>query len=572
MNTGATTIQFPSLSVIQTVTGYSSDGATQIYTYRILNGYSGTCSVIAGTGGTVPTSISLIASSFAQIIISVTPSSYSLYFGGGGDGSGSGVVVGQPTAVWQDLITSANIPNPSFYLYRDPGTLYPSLTSNVSHPIIKCVDYSTSTKVFFVAWFDQTQSKVLGMVFTYNETTAAFNYGSPTQIDTFTGAPTVAGNYIFSITKIDATHIIIAYVNQYTSSAGDLYTNIVTVNGVTFTIGTPLFIDVLDCNNGGTAKSTNSPIFRVLSGTLYLLVYNGFVLSGAGPYAVVLNTASFTITTPFQLDSSRQVIDFAVLNSTTFVYAQGIISSIAISMGYVTISGTFPSLTFSAPIYSGLVSTIQVSYNYGYLAMLSNTLFVANLCSPSSLSFAGTTVLYTLSGTTFAAIATYSPTEYNSMLVLSSTQYMTYTYYASSFTLRIYNVSSTAVTLASSLALPYTPGGASDVSFDVFDSNVRFIVCNSLSTDFMTLAGGVSPLINMTNTKPIELVPYGGGTPVPIVSTQTMSVSLLPSSVYYSHTRPGNVSDIPVSIPGVVGDAANLIGTTNAAGTLLTFA
>ena len=61
---------------------------------------------------------------------------------------------------------------------------------------------------------------------------------------------------------------------------------------------------------------------------------------------------------------------------------------------------------------------------------------------------------------------------------------MTYTYYASSFTLRIYNVSSTAVTLVSSLALPYTPGGASDVSFDVFDSNVRFIVCNSLSTDF----------------------------------------------------------------------------------------
>lgn len=579
LNTGASTIQFPSYSKIQAAIGYFNTSVTKTYTYRIVNDSGSSCTVTAGTGGTVPTTITIPANAFAQILIVLIPGSYSLYDLSVGAAGGS--VVAPPTGLWHDLVTSANIPNPSFFLYRDPGILTPIISSNVSHPMIKCVDDSTSTKLFFVAWFDQTQLLIFGMAFTYNITTAAFSYGPQTQLDTYIdyGTPN-ARNYIFGITKVDASHVIITYVSNYsTDGSGPVYVNYVTFSGTTITVNTPTYVDNANIKiAGSTNQAMNSLTPKLLTGTTYLYMYNSATAEQF--YAVVINVSGSTLSLSslFEISSSVILIDFVVLSPTTFVFNAGPTSiGTSLYICYGTMSGTFPSYTVGTLSYSGAATaSVNLQINYGSVIMLSSSLFVSYVANVSYTTvISPSLLLYSLSGTTWTLHQNTTGSDYYiTPRVLSSTQFVTYSYFAAAqpMEMRLLTISGgTSITLTTSLALTYTPGGAVDVSMDILDSSTRYIVCNSLSTDFITLSGGTVPLINMTNTKPIDLVPYGGGTPVPIVSDNTMSVELLPSSVYFSHTRLGLINDNSSSTAGVIGDAVNEIGTTDITGKILTF-
>lgn len=597
LNTGAISIQFPSLATIQTAVNYVGYNQ-QIYTYSIINNNTVACNIIANTGGIQPFPLSIPANSSVQIAVLVNATSYTLY--NLISGPSSGTIIGEPTGLWQDIVTSASIPNPSFFLYRDPGILTPSITSNVTAPVIKCVNDLTDTKLFFVAWYDLTQMKVFGMAFTYNVTTAAFNYGNPTQIDIYTNPPSHVYNYVLGVTVYNASSItnpssvLVTYSNNYSLlSSLPLFTNYVTISGVSITPSISLEIDHIVFSDG-TSTSNQFEFQFILSTEIYsVILVNSATSNTIMIYIILINGSNNPIY------GQVGIVDGTLLNASTFgfvvddesplfYYSVGVQGSTTMQMAEFNGSGITLPYTFSLPSYSGSVTVAPtIEYNSGYIipiySEISTNFYIVNITAARSSSFSSTTILYTYSAFTFTSVATYSPTDYDTAVKLPLTnvflgpKYLTYSLIEGTFTVRLFTVDplSYSITLTSTITLPYTPGGASDSSIDVLDNGTRFIVCNSLPTDLITLSGGVGighiPLVNLTNTKPLDLVPYGGGIPVPIVSTHTMLVELLPSTTYYSHTRLGYINDSSSSTPGVIGDAVNLIGTTNSIGNILTF-
>ena len=572
LNTGATTIQFPSLSVIQTVTGYSGS-ATQIYTYRIVNDYGGTCSITAGSGGSVPNgTLVLQAYTFAQIVIGVTPSAYYIYSAGI-----SGNAIGQPTGLWYDSVASSVIPNAQFFFYKGP-----SLSSNVTRPIVRCLDSSSSTYLFFVAWYDTVALLVKGLAFTYNATTAVMTYGSPITIDTMNSIASYPNNvgqfYWLSVAVVSATQALIIYLKDYAGgSVATGYMNMVSVSGLTCTAQTP-------SNFGGGAPqvayggvstfSSTALVPKFLSGTYFLMLYND---STTEINAFLINTASGSpvpsnVITNIDGISNICCIDFQLQSPTSFVYWANKTSILSPGMyiNLFTITSTSPFTLSSVTIGFYQVGTINTSETrpLGFFTPMGNSYYMGFFAGTASASpFVWT---FHQSGSTFTTTNVgFFPTDVETAIPISNGA-LTYSFFAGTCTVRFYYISGGLVSQGSSISFPYT--GALDSSFDLLSSTNRFVICNQVSNGFTTLSGytengNISSMI----ARAYEVVPYGGGTPIIPTPTTTMNVGLLPSTNYYSHTETGEINDVSFNYPGYSGDVAALIGVTNSTGQLLTF-
>ena len=603
VNNAASGIVFPSVTTLKTVTGYTG-GPSRVFVYRILNNQGATCTLTAGTGGTVPVAITIPANTFAYASIVLSVSSYDLYTTTSTGGGSGGYGVPQP--LWPDLITPATlIPSPAFYLFRTPGTLS---SQTVENAVICTIDDSGVTKRFLTVWYTSAYTgiqRVYGLVTTYNTTTTAYTFGSPIIIDSYASSIPAnisgIGNFACTCTVIDSTHVMIAYIKDVSAVSTTVNVVRITVSGVTFTVGTPVQLanDVFlpDLSGGGSptdasVASNFYPFGRALSGTLFVYGY--------------LNTSSDVLMRLVDVSSGTPVVSSSVTvaaGATSFVdicVISGTVLGVAYVMGasvgvdYVTITTT--PFAIVSTNFSSIAVYNQLVIDGSTLLNMDGTIFVLCLSGVDSPLFTvpPRRFLLTLAGNVFTLIQTYVPADARSLtLKTSATTMISMSRYnnlttTSTPTIRTFAVTALAITQSSSISMNATPsssiGNMYPMWFDTFDSGSRFYVVHGtapagsapqlptdLSTDVYMMSGSIAPLARMTSISATYLTPYGGGANVAIVPAATMPVELLPNTAYYSHTYTGTLSDIPYNDPRYVGDIANEVGTTGADRTLLTF-
>ena len=499
-----------------------------------------------------------------------------------------------PTARYEDLVTSDPVENASFFTYNNSGLV----STNIRSPKIFCFDSSTPIFKFITYYYDLTASELKSFVWTYDSEVGTTTYGTITTINTVgnlnvnPGLAAFKSRYTIDVVKISTTKCIVMYYVLGASPAVSLVITTCTISGVTITPAAA----------SGTLKSsvvvilanyeTIRPRIKLLSATECFVIYydigagdgnaaarivyiddiqpEGFTISNEQQTAFVdIDNVSYAMQGFEVIDQDN--ITIVCLYTNEFPYAPSDERKGLVAVKYAIANHNPFTLTrFTPPnlLYSDLTVVPTDNLGQGDVIKLSTDKYVF-YAQNTSLAFVRM-ALANYDGSNFVSLDSVTQSIVT-LQKISSTAFLTYSYYNGAALITKYDTSTDNLTTTTTITVPFST--IEEDSISVFDNGSRFIVSNILDgTGYCVLSGSTTPLAKMTDFKPAFLVAQGGGPLVPTTTATTMSVGVLPSTTYYTHTQTGAFNDIVFPFPQYIDDNVVIIGTTDATGSVLTFA
>ena len=500
---------------------------------------------------------------------------------GGGD-----VNFNIPTARFEDMITADVIDNATFFTYDNSELV----STNIRSPKVICFDSSTPIFKFILFYYDLTAQELRSLIWTYDTASGAYVYGAVTTIDTtgdLQAIPTLAlskSNYNLDVVKISSTKcFVLYYIKDFAPNVVNLKLMTCTISGTTVTPAASASLIASDVIFLGSTAPFYSRI-KLLTTDEYLVLYSSGGLSfysrivfvdGVAPDGYTLSAVQLTSAGAKDIYGIQgfEIIDannFVVTCTTDNVDLLGGVLAVKYSIAVHNPFSIIQGAAFS--LFEDLTVIVGVgTYGQGDVIKLSTDKYVFYISTTSN----GGPPLRQLSlasydGTTFANLSSVG-TSIETLAYASATSFLSYSYYSGDQRILKYDTSGDLLTTTTTLSVSLAT--IEENSICVFDtSNSRFQVSNIYdATSYAVLSGTITPLAKMTDFSAPFLVTQGGGPLVPTTPATTMTVGLLPSTTYYTHSQEGVVNDIMFGLPQFIDDQQGIIGSTDVTGTILTF-